>query len=529
MGAGAAAAHRFGRFILRLDRGVLLADGAECALRPKSFAMLRHFVENPGRLIDRGEIMETVWPGVFVTDDSIGQCVSDIRRALGDSDQSLLRTIRRGGYLFTPPLSLGTERNGSGETASAGPLPPTTLPQLPDKPSIAVLPFQNMSGDPEQEYFADGMVEEITTAMARLPWLFVIARNSSFAYKGRAVDVRQVGRDLGVRYVLEGSVRRAGNRVRISGQLIDAATSAHIWGDRFDGALDDIFELQDQIASSVSGALEPKLRLTEIDRAVRKPPASLDAYDIYLRALAQNYQFTEEGFDEAIALLLKALAIDPAYAAATGLLALVRVWQSTYGLPLAADDIRQTLRLAHRAIELGGDDPEALSSGAGALLSFSAERATARRAIERALAINPNSARTWVFNAALHCFENDPDATMEAVNCAIRLSPRDPLHFMFDWIMGYALMLAGRYEEAIGWTDRSLHDRPTFHPAIRVRLALCGYLDRTDEARAWTARMLAVNPAHTIAWYTEHAGRFLSTGTLAVLVEGMRLAGLPEV
>jgi adenylate cyclase len=191
---------------------------------------------------------------------------------------------------------------------------------LPDKPSLAVLPFQNMSGDPEQEYFADGMVEEITTAISRLPWLFVIARNSSFTYKGRAVDVKQVARELGVRYVLEGSVRKAGNRVRITGQLIDTATGAHIWADRFDGALDNIFELQDQVASSVVGAIEPKLRQSEIERAIRKPTESLDAYDFYLRGLAEFNKFTEEGMGQAIRLLQRALAIDPGYAPAAALI-----------------------------------------------------------------------------------------------------------------------------------------------------------------------------------------------------------------
>src|SRR5712692_8085616 len=211
--------------------------------------------------------------------------------------------------------------------------PPAARPALalPDKPSIAVLPFTNMGGDPEQEYFADGMVEEIITALSRLRWLFVIARNSSFAYKGRAVDVKQVGRELGVRYVLEGSVRKSANRVRITGQLIDSATGAHIWTDRFDGALDDIFELQDEVASRVVGAIEPKLRQSEIERTARKPTESLDAYDLYLRALAQFHKYTEESMREVIALLTRALAIDPSYAPAAAMIGWCRSvqgWQS---------------------------------------------------------------------------------------------------------------------------------------------------------------------------------------------------------
>src|SRR5215470_2548432 len=223
---------------------------------------------------------------------------------------------------------------------------------IPDKPSIAVLPFANMSGDPEQEYFADGMVEEITTAIARLPWLFVIARNSAFTYKGKPVGVKQVAQELGVRYVLEGSVRKAGNRVRITGQLIDTATSAHIWADRFDGALDDIFELQDQVASSVVGAIEPKLRLSEIERASRKPIANLTAYDLYLRALAQSYRFTEEGFAEAVALARQALSIDPSNAPAAALVGWCRGVLRMQGWgALSADDVVEACRLARLTLE----------------------------------------------------------------------------------------------------------------------------------------------------------------------------------
>ncbi|MBV8575156.1 MAG: CadC-family transcriptional regulator, partial [Acetobacteraceae bacterium] len=259
----------------------------------------------------------------------------------------------------TRPLSLrsihnageGAERQwreaGEGKTALT----------LPDKPSLVVLPFQNLTGDADQEYFVDGMVEEITTAIARLPWLFVIARNSAFTYKGKAVDVKQVARELGVRYVLEGSVRKAGSRVRITGQLIDTTTGAHIWADRFDGTFDDIFELQDQVASSVAGAIEPKLRQSEIERASRKPTANLTAYDLYLRALAQSYRFTEQGFAEAIVLARQALAIDPSYAPAAALVGLCRGLQRAQGWgALSGEDIGEACRLARQALEAERDD-----------------------------------------------------------------------------------------------------------------------------------------------------------------------------
>jgi adenylate cyclase len=254
----------------------------------------------------------------------------------------------------------------TGAAARSPSAPAPTLLPLPDKPSIAVLPFQNMTGDAEQEYFVDGMVEEITTAISRLPWLFVIARNSSFTYKGRAVDVKQVARELGVRYVLEGSVRKAGNRVRITGQLIDAASGAHIWADRFDGALDDIFELQDQVAANVVGAIEPKLRQSETERASRKPTARLDAYDLYLRALAQFGRWTIEGRQAAIDLLRRVLAIEPFYAPAAGLFAWCRVLQLLANI--SKEEVAEGARLARRAIEAGTEDPDALWMGGWGIL-----------------------------------------------------------------------------------------------------------------------------------------------------------------
>jgi len=268
---------------------------------------------------------------------------------------------------------------------------------LPDKPSLAVLPFQNMTGDAEQDYFVDGIVEEITTAISRLPWLFVIARNSSFTYKGRAVDVKQVARELGVRYVLEGSVRKAANRVRITGQLIDTASSAHIWADRFDGALDDIFELQDEVASRVAGAIEPKLRQSEIERARRKPTENLDAWDLYLRALALRYQYTEGSMREAVALLHQVLAIEPSYAPAAALIGSCWLNLRAHGLGNVLDaEINEAVRLARRAIELGKDDPDALWMAAHTLSYFTGDHATAGNVVDRALALNPNSADAWM-------------------------------------------------------------------------------------------------------------------------------------
>ena len=392
-----------------------------------------------------------------------------------------------------------------------------------------MLPFANMSGDPEQEYFADGMVEDITTAISRLPRLFVIARNSSFAYKGKSPDLRQVGRELGVRYVLEGSVRKAGNRVRITGQLIDTTTGAHIWADRFDGALDDIFELQDQIAGNVVGAIEPKLRQSEIDRATRKPTGSLDAWDLYLRALALRYKYTEESIREAIALLRRALAIDPSYAPAAAMIGYWRGHQRNNRLGIVSDaEIAEAVRLARGAIEAGKEDPDALWMAGWTLSALAGEHATAANIIARALTLNPNSSHAWAVSGVVSVSQNRPDPAIEAFERAIRLSPFDPWGArVFTAGLAVAHQAAGRYEEAIEWADRSLAVTPDYRPTLRVKVVSLAQLGRIEEARDWLSRMLELEPGLTIAGFK--AGRKdLPPELLAQRVEGLRKAGLPE-
>ena len=402
-------------------------------------------------------------------------------------------------------------------------MPETALP-LPAKPSIAVLPFQNMSGDPEQEYFADGMVEEIITALSRIRWLFVIARNSSFTYKGKAVDVKQVARELGVRYVLEGSVRKAGNRVRITGQLIDTSTGAHIWADRFDGALDDIFELQDQVASSVAGVIEPKLRQSEIERAARKPTESLDAYDLYLRALALRDKHTDESIEEAIALLKRALAIDPDYAPAKALIGWSRVHQLSHGkTPVAEADRAEAVAFARQALETGKDDPDTLWMAGFTLVPFAGERAVAAAAIDRALVLNPNSAHAWMARGTVSLAE--PDKAIEAFEHATRLSPLDSLRRAFLTGTGLAHLIAGRYDDALDWAERALREEPDYSGALRAKAVACAHLDRIEEAREAIRRLLQVQP-----WLTTVASflRVVPPQAQAMYTEGLRKAGVPE-
>jgi TolB-like protein len=397
---------------------------------------------------------------------------------------------------------------------------------LPDKPSLAVLPFQNMTGDAEQEYFVDGVVEEITTAISRLPWLFVIARNSSFTYKGRAVDVRQVARELGVRYVLEGSVRKGGKKVRITGQLIDTATGAHIWADRFDGALDDIFELQDQVASSVVGAIEPKLRQSEIERAIRKPTESLDAWDQYLRALVRLRQYTPEGWRQAIDALRKALALDPACAPAAGLFAWCRVFQLAGNLT-SAEEIAEGVRFARQAIETGREDPDALWMGGWAIALLAGERAIGLAAIERALELNPNSALAWNFSGWVHGFSNCPALAIEALQRAMRLSPLDPQRWMFEGGLALAHLIAGRYEEAVEWADRALQENPRAMAVLRFKAAACGLLGRIEEGRECVRRFRELVPGSTIASFKIFT-QLLTHEFGALYLDGLRNAGMPE-
>ena len=480
------------------DKGDIYGDGVNVAARLEALA-------EPG--------------GICVSRVVRDQVRDKLDFAFADSGEQQVKNIARPVRVFRVNL-------GAVATVTAEP-PPLALPE---KPSLAVLPFQNMSGDPEQEYFADGIVEDITTAIARLPWLFVIARNSSFTYKGKSVDVKQVGRELGVRYVLEGSVRKAGNRVRITGQLIDTATGAHIWADRFDGALDDIFELQDQVASSVAGAIEPKLRQSEIERASRKPTDSLDAYDLYLRAVAQLNKYTEEGMREAVILAKRALAIDPSYAPAAALIGWCRSLQRVQIWGAVSDaEIADAVLLARQAIEAGRDDPDVLSMAATTIGLLAGENSTALAATDRALAVNPNSALAWSARGWALNWQNQPVPAIEAYQQAMRLSPLDPLAYVFTSGLAFAHLAAGRYAEAIEWADRALQAQPRFALAMRYKLISLGHLGRTEEARDWLKNVLALQPALTVAaWKASYATTWLAPELVALYVDGLRKAGVPE-
>jgi adenylate cyclase len=399
---------------------------------------------------------------------------------------------------------------------------------LPDKPSIAVLAFQNMSGDAEQEYFADGIVEDIITALSRIRWLFVIARNSSFTYKGKAVDIKQVGRELGVRYVLEGSVRKAAGRVRITAQLIDATTGTHVWADRFEGPLDDIFDLQDRVAVGVSGIIEPKLRHLEMDRAQRKPTESLDAYDLYLRALAR-WASGRKGNREALKLLYRAIELDPHYAAPYGLASGCYLYQLAAGMVRLDDpSLAEGVRLAKQGASLARDDAETLAWAAMVIGQLGGDLPSAIAFVDQALAINPNSAAAWTYSGALRINVGDPELAIDHLQRAARLSPLDMLEWLRCLFFASAHFHARRYEEASAWGDRALRQAPTYPPALRLKAAICGQLGRLDEGRALVDRLLAIDPQMTVSsmrlWY----GAMWQGRRLEAYLEGLRKAGLPE-
>ncbi|HKO07930.1 MAG TPA: adenylate/guanylate cyclase domain-containing protein [Alphaproteobacteria bacterium] len=399
---------------------------------------------------------------------------------------------------------------------------------LPDKPSIAVLPFQDMSGDADQEYFADGVVEEIITALSRMRWLFVIARNSSFTYKGHAVDVKQVGRELGVRYVVEGSVRKAANRVRITGQLIDASTGAHLWADRFDGGLEDIFDLQDQVTASVVGAIATKLEQAEIERAKRKPTESLDAYDYYLRGMASAHQWTEEGVSEALRLFYKAIELDPDFAEAYGMAAWCYVpRKANWWMGDPVQEIAEAERLARRAVDLGADNAVALAGGGYALAFVVHDLDSGAAFIDQALALNPNLALAWHCSGWVKAFLGEPEAAIKQLTHTMRLSPLDPLGFRAQGGIAFAHFLAGRYDEASLWAERALRQRPTFLPAIRDLAAADALAGRLFEAQKTMAHLRQLAPSLRVTNVKDWVP-FRRPEDLARLEDGLRKAGLPE-
>jgi TolB-like protein/class 3 adenylate cyclase len=469
-----------------VEDGDIFGDGVNVAARLEGLAQ-------PGGICVSARVQE----------DAAGR----LDLAFEDMGEQALKNIAR-------PVHVYRVRTGPPSTAGAASAP--ALP-LPDKPSIAVLPFANMSGDPEQEYFADGMVEEIITALSRIRWLFVIARNSSFAYKGQAIDVKQVGRELGVRYVLEGSVRKAGDRVRIAAQLIEAETGTHLWADRFDGSLEDVFDLQDRVASSVAGVIEPTLQAAETRRSAARPTTDLTAYDLYLRALAACFPITKERIFEVLGLLEQAISIDPNYGPALSCAAnchrrLVRDgWAEE-----PETSRRKAIDLARQALHVGDNDPGVLADVALVLAYFGEDIGAMIGLVDRALALNPSLARGWFRSGILRTFAGEPDLAIEHIETSLRLSPREtqPL-----FALGQAYFFKRRFAEAASKLLLSIQDQPGSPVTYRFLAACYAHMGRLDEARPIVNRLRAIT-----SQVVPSAREFRDPEDRKLYLSGLRLA-----
>ena len=479
-----------------IEDGDIFGDGVNIAARLESIAQ-------PG--------------GICISDDAYRQVRGKIDVAFQDTGEHELKNIER-------PIRVYQLQ----QLGAPAPRAPHALAARPHGPSIAVLPFQNMGGDPEQEYFADGMVEEIITGLSRLRWLFVTSRTSSFQFKGLNLDVREIARRLGVGYVLEGSVRKAGSRIRITGQLIDAATGAHMWAERYDGAMDDIFDLQDKITLSVVSAIEPSVRSAEIDRAARKRPESLDAYDYYLRALLQRYRSTREGCDEGVRMVETALSLDPNYASAGALAAwfyFIRVLSGWTSSP--QEEAARGLHLARAALDLGQDDPFVLSIAGWVVATLGGDVEAGAAAHERAVHLSPNSAQIVGLSGYVLTLVGDQEVALDRFARALGLSPADPLSYWFNTGAGIASLLMGRYEEAVAFCEEARRSHGKWGPTFRILTAAYAHLGRPAKAAQALTRYRELEPSASIT-HLRRQLPYRNAEQAERLWEGLRKAGLPE-
>ncbi|WP_027167787.1 winged helix-turn-helix domain-containing protein [Mesorhizobium sp. WSM3224] len=511
----------FGPFRLDAGAGILFHGVEPTPLGQRAVTLLALLVERTGVLVSKEALIETAWPGQAIEDSNLTVQIAAVRRVIENlaGGAGWIETRPRRGYRYVGPAVSVDDLNPAAEIL----VRPT--PTLPGKASIAVLPFSNLSGDPDQDYFADGIVDDIITGLARINWLLVIARNSTFTYKGRAVDIKQIGRELGVRYVLEGSVRRAGGSVRVTGQMIDASTGAHIWAERYDRSSADIFALQDEIALSAVGAIAPSLRRAEIDRVKRKRPDSLDAYDLVLRAQLDVDSGMPERVKKALVLLERAIELDPAYALAHGNAAMCHhCLFLRAGLQEA--DRAASIRYARSAILHGQDDATALTLAGFSVGMDGHDRKAAFTALEAALAISPSSALTYILGSVILGWAGEAERAIEWSERGMRLSPFDPWAFAAFDAQAMSHLLRGRYDEACRTAYKSVHSNPA-HSITYVQLAAAlAKLGRLEEARAAAARVRELHP--TFRYGRQFAAVNCDPALAQCLGEALNAAGLPE-
>lgn len=513
----------FDDFVLDTDRRELRRRSDAIDVEPQVFDLIAYLIQNRDRVASRDDLMATIWQGRIVSESTLSSRINAARMALGDDGnaQRLIRTLPRKGVRFVGEVREGgppeTERADAPTAAGAA-----------DGAVIAVLPFTNMSGDSETDYFADGMAEEIITALARCGGLLVIARNSSFTYKGRAIDIRQVGRELGAGYVLEGSVRRQGTQLRVTAQLIETAAGTHLWAERYDGTLDGVFELQDRIAESAAGAIEPKLRYAEVERVRRKPTESLEAYDLWLRALALFGEFTRESLAAAQRYLTQALTIDPDYALAMASSAYYHAHAHFQGwLQPGEPEPARALELAYRAVRLGANEPNILWQAGFAVWTFEQSGSRSLELMRRSLQINPNSAAALAMSGWVEASNGDAIAGRSLLERAIRLSPRHPRSWFQFTGMAITCHLERNYEECIGWAEKALVQHPHFAVAVRMLAAALVNSGRLDRAREVMAEALRIEPDMTLASLTSRIP-LGDTPLLRSYRAALLKAGLPE-
>lgn len=493
-----------------VEDGDLYGDGVNVAARLEADA-------TPGGIVISGAVHDVAAGRLKATFEDLGKL------ALKNIERPVQAYSVRWQAAAWPAFQAPTPE----PVTAAGPSLETSLPQ-PDKPSIAVLPFQNMSGDPEQEYFADGIVEDIITALSRFKSLFVIARNSSFTYKGKSIDIKQVGRELGVRYVLEGSVRKAGGRVRITGQLIDSSTGGHIWADRYDGDFSEIFELQDRVTTDVVGAITPKLEQAEIERMGRKPTDSLSAYDCYLRGMAAFYSAKPGHIKEARRFCYQAMGLAPGFAGAFGMAAFCDALLIGRGeKKFDHDTISETLRLAQHAVQLDRDDPVILSRVAWAQAHVVRDLDAAAGHVELALTLNPNLAMAWAISGWIQVWSGNPELGIEHLSRAMRLSPLDPNVRFGSAAIAHAYFMAGRYDEAWSSAEKAVRQWATA-PAYRIAATSAALAGHAAHAAKFVGLLLEVDPERRVSNLTDVLGPYRRSDDIARYKQGLRLAGLPE-
>ena len=502
-------------------------------LEPQVFDLLEFLIRNRHRVVSKDDIITEIWKGRIVSDSALSSRITDVRQAVGDSGeaQRLIRTVARKGFRFVGEvqergISSGLDISMLSPPKRGGAAPAAeqaTALRLADKPSIAVLPFTNLSGDPGQEYFSDGITTDIITALSRLRWFLVIARNSTFVYKGQAVDIRRIGRELDVRYVIDGSVRKIANRVRVTVELLDTNSGVQLWSEKYDYELTDIFRLQDQITQSVTAAVLPKLVAAEAFKSENRSPSDLSAWDLVMRALLHYGRMTTQESEKAIAILQQAVRQHPSYGPAHSLLAFALLVSSHVGWIPESDSYRYAAELANRALEL--DDQDAWAHVALAYLAFTRRQTSESvREFKLAIELNPNFAIAYGYLGWALSFDGQSEEAIHYFQQALRMSPHDPLKAFFHSGTGVAYYYARRYDEAIEWINKAIQERPGFAAAYRILCASLAQLGRTAEVHTAMTRLRELQPNISIAWIERHVP--YTDRAMPHFVDGMRKAGL---